>query len=489
MNRDRPETSASVAGSSDLVTGPVGRTLVLFALPTLGSSVLQSASGSLNAVWVGRFLGEDALAATANGNIVMFLMLAFVFGFGMAATILIGQAFGRDDAREARRVAGTTLGAFVPAAILLCAIGWFAAPSILGALDTPAVSASLALDYLRVIFLAMPLMLTFTLTSMALRGAGDAATPLWFMGLSVLLDSGLNPLLIAGIGPFPEMGIRGAAFATLIANAVALPAMIVTLYKRGSPLALSLAERAALLPDPALIRTIATKGFPIGLQMIVISSAALTMLRLVNAEGVETTAAYAVVQQLWTYVQMPAMAIGGAVSAMAAQNIGAGNWTRVGRITVTGVIIAVVLTALLIGVLLLLDDPVLTLFLGEGSTSIGQAKRIMTVATWGFLAFAVSLVIFGTVRANGEVIWPLVILFLAMYPVRLGFATGAYRWLGPDALWLSFPVGMVTTLVMAILLYRSGQWRRKSLSAPPGRHECEERTRGCREITVGTRTM
>ena len=480
---ERPERSASAAGSSDLVTGPIGRTLVAFALPTLGSSALQSASGSLNAVWVGRFLGEDALAATANGNIVMFLLLAFVFGFGMAATILIGQAFGRRDERDARRVAGTALGAFVPAAVLLCVGGWVFAPDLLAALGTPDAAAGLALSYLRVVFLALPLMLTFTLTTLALRGAGDATTPLWFMGLSVVLDSGLNPLLIAGLGPFPELGIAGAALATLIANAVALPAMVNYLYRTHSPLVLPRAEWGSLVPRWSILSTVIAKGVPIGLQMIVISSAALTMLRLVNAEGVETTAAYSVVQQLWTYVQMPAMAIGGAVSAMAAQNIGAGQWDRVGRITRDGVLMAVGLTLALGMVLLLLDGPVLRLFLGEGSPSLPIAERILALATWGFLAFAAALVLFGTVRANGAVVAPLVILAIAMYPVRLGFAYGMSPVLGADALWWSFPVGMVAIVLMAGAYYARGSWRTASMTQAqrPSPHECDCRARDTRE--------
>src|SRR3954470_24679696 len=83
------------AGGRDLTSGRIAPTLLAFALPTLGSSILQSLNGSINAVWVGRFLGEDALAATSNANIVMFLLMAFVSGFGMASTILIGQASGR----------------------------------------------------------------------------------------------------------------------------------------------------------------------------------------------------------------------------------------------------------------------------------------------------------------------------------------------------------------------------------------------------------
>src|SRR5215216_6608174 len=107
---------AADAGTSrrgDLTQGSIGPTLLAFALPTLASSILQSLNGTINAIWVGRFLGENALAATSNANIVMFLMTSFVFGFGMASTILIGQAWGRKDVDQARRVFGTASGGFV----------------------------------------------------------------------------------------------------------------------------------------------------------------------------------------------------------------------------------------------------------------------------------------------------------------------------------------------------------------------------------------
>jgi len=98
------------AGRRDLTAGPIGKTLLLFALPTLGSSVLQSLNGSINAIWIGQFLGERALAATTNANIIMFLLVAATFGFGMAATILIGQNMGRRDVDAVRRVLGSALG-------------------------------------------------------------------------------------------------------------------------------------------------------------------------------------------------------------------------------------------------------------------------------------------------------------------------------------------------------------------------------------------
>jgi putative MATE family efflux protein len=476
--------TAGASKRGDLTQGPIAKTLLAFALPTLGSSVLQSLNGSVNAIWVGRFLGEDALAATTNGNLVMFLLMAFVFGFGMAATILIGQAFGRRDILGARRVMGSALGTFVALVTVISITGWIFSPQLLDLLATPGPAFALALAYLRVIFVAMPPSLMLTMLMMALRGSGDSMTPLWFMALDVVLDIVLNPVFILGLGPAPELGIRGSAMATTIAAYISLAGMVSYMYARDLPLRLRGRELQFLKPDLALLRVILVKGFPIGLQMIVISSSALAMLGLVNQHGVQVTAAYGVTQQLWTYVQMPAMALGAAVSAMAAQNIGAGNWDRVSAITRTGVMFNFVLTGALILLLTVADKAALGLFLVEDSAAMPIAQHIQLVATWGFLFFGVSLVLFGTVRANGEVVWPLIILFIAMYPVRLGFAFGARDWLGLDALWLSFPAGMVATSVMAAFLYLHGGWKRGRMAPAegfPDEIECRERAEAVRE--------
>src|SRR4051812_24160330 len=158
------------AGRGNLTEGPIAKTLLAFALPTLASSILQSLNGSINAIWVGRFLGEGALAATSNANMVMFLLMAFVFGFAMAATIFIGQAFGRRDLDGARRTMGTAIGGFLPFAAAIAILGWIGAPALLRLLAMPPDAMPLALAYLRVIFLAMPAILLVIVLMMGLRG-------------------------------------------------------------------------------------------------------------------------------------------------------------------------------------------------------------------------------------------------------------------------------------------------------------------------------
>lgn len=471
---DLSSAPPNAPGQRDLTRGPIGATLLAFALPTLGSNILQSLNGSINTIWVGRFLGEDALAATSNANIIMFLMFGMVFGFGMAATILVGQAWGRRDHEAARRAFGSAIGIVLAGSLATAVLGWIFAPAILTALATPGDAYAEALAYLRVIFLGLPPSMLLVLMFMGLRGTGDSMTPLWFMGLSVLLDSTLNPVFILGLGPAPALGIAGSATATLIGNIVACGALIAFIAWRDLPLRLKGREIAYILPERALARTILAKGLPIGAQMLVISGAGLAMVGLVNRHGVAVTAAYGITQQIWTYIQMPAMAIGAAVSAMAAQNIGAGRWDRVARITRAGIGYNVAITGAIIAVALLFDRPLLSLFVPGDSAVLPLATHINLLSTWGFVLFGVTMVLFGTVRANGAVWWPLVILFVAMFPIRLGAAFALSPMLGVDALWWSFPLGSATTVGLAALYYARGDWRRGALLVPEA--HCEERS-------------
>jgi putative MATE family efflux protein len=467
----------------DLTQGPIAKTLLAFALPTLASSILQSLNGTVNAIWVGRFLGENALAATSNANMVMFLLTAFVFGFGMASTILIGQAWGRKDVDGARRIFGTAGGSFLLITILIAIAGYFLSGLILHLLGTPPEAAPLALAYLRVIFLAMPALLLLTLLMMALRGAGDSLTPLWFMIVAVVLDGGLNPVFILGLGPAPKLGIAGSATATLIANYTALIGLLGYLYAKDLPLRLRGRELRYVIPDLSILKTIVAKGFPMGIQMIVISVSALALVSLVNREGVDTTAAFGVALQLWTYVQMPAMALGAAVSAMAAQNIGAGSWDRVGQITRVGIVQALLITGALIVVLTLADRTVLALFMGSDSPALPIARHIHVVATWNFLLFGVMMVLFATMRANGAVWVPLIVLAVGLIPVRFGYILATYSWLHADAIWTSFPATSLINLALATAFYLQGGWKkaRMTVAQRPGDDECTEEALATRE--------
>ena len=452
-----------------LTEGPIAKTLLLFALPILGSTVLQSLNASVNAMWIGHYLGESALTATSNATLILFLLLSAVFGVSMACTILVGQSLGARNVREAKRVVGTSAGFFLVISVAIAALSYVFTPGLLRAMGTPADALPYAVPYLRIIFLALPSMYFYNFMMMTLRGAGDSRTPFLFMGLSVVLDVVLNPVLIFGVGPFPKMGIAGSATATLIAQTVALFALLGTLYARKHFLRITQAELNFLKPDLTILRALIFKGLPMGLQMIVISSSAILMMRLVNGYGSQTTAAYGAATQLWNYVQMPAMAIGAAVSSMAAQNVGARLWDRVSRIAVIGVVYNFLLGGALVGIIYLFNQPALNLFLPGDSVGLGLAEHLNAIVVWSFMFFGVTFVLFGVVRSTGAVWAPLIILTITMWLVRPPFALSLMPSMGADAIWWSFPLGSLLSMLMAIGYYRWGGWRSAHMLVEPSK--------------------
>ena len=454
------ESPARPHGRRDLTRGPITRTLLVFSLPLLGANALQSLNGTVNQFWVSHTLGEAAITALGNANIVMFLMMAAIFGVGMAGNILIGQAMGAHDVGLVKHVMGTATTFFVGLSLLIALAGGLLAPHILDLMRTPAVSRADAIIYLRIIFACVPFMYFFMFMQMAQRGVGDSTTPFWFMALAIAIDTTLNPLLIRGLGPFPRMGIAGSATATLIGQSFSLLVMIAYLYRRHSVLMLRPAELRLLWPDAAIVRSLVTRGLPMGVQMLVMSGTAVVMISLVNRYGALTSAAYSISAIIWGYLQMPTMAIGASVSSMAAQNVGARQWDRVDAIARSGVISGLVVTGAVALLLYAFNGPVLSILLPSNSPAFPLARHINTTVLWGFVMFSVTFSLSGVVRSTGAVWWPLAIMIISMVGVRIPFASLLSTRFGADAIWWSFPLGTLTSAALTTLYYRYGGWRR-----------------------------
>jgi putative MATE family efflux protein len=451
-----------------LTEGSIRVGLFRFALPILFANILQSLNGSVNSIWVGRFLGEAALTATSNANTVMFLLIGAAFGVALAATILIGQGIGANNLAETKRVIGTSATFFAGVSVAMAIAGLILCRPLLIAMSTPADSLPLAVAYMRVIFLAVPCLYMYAFVMAVLRGAGDSKTPFYFMLLSVGLDIALNPVFIFGVGPIPRLGIAGSALATFVAQAVSLTALIRHLYRRRHVLCLHKEELRHLRIDWAVVATLVQKGIPMSAQMLVISLSAVLMITLVNRFGVDTTAAFGAALQLWNYIQMPAFAVSMAVSAMTAQNVGAGKWDRIPRIARVGVLYSVLLTGSVVLAIEVLDTRIFALFLPAGSNALAVASHMNRIVTGSFMFFGVSVTLFGVVRATGAVMAPLIVLTISLLVVRFPVAELFLDRYQVDAVWWSFPLSSVLSSILALLYYKYGGWRRaRMLSTGP----------------------
>ena len=450
-----------------LTEGSISSGMFRFALPILFANVLQSLNGSVNSIWVGRYLGEAALTATSNANTVMFLLIGAAFGIAMAATILIGQCIGANDIPEARRVVGTSATFFAALSVVMAVAGLVLCEPLLVVMSTPRDSLPLAVAYMRVIFLGLPFMYMYAFVGSVLRGAGDSKTPFQFMLLSVAIDIALNPLFIFGLGPVPALGIAGSALATFFAQAISLVALVTHLYRRRHLLVLHKEEIRHLRLDWAIVGTLVKKGIPMCAQMLVVSLSAVLMIALVNNFGVDTTAAFGAALQLWNYIQMPTFAVGMAVSSMAAQNVGAQKWDRVNAIARVGVTFSVVITGSIVLLIELLDTWAFQIFLPSGSGALQIATHLNHIVTWSYIFFGVSMVLFGVVRATGAVMAPLFVLTIALLVVRFPLAEMLISRYQTDAVWWSFPISSALAAVLAVLYYKYGGWRSARMAGGP----------------------
>ena len=456
-------TEATGPDRSHLLEGPIGKTLLVFALPLLTTNFLQSLSGTWGAILVSHTLGPGALTAVVNANVFMFMMMGIVMGVSGAAGIAVGQSRGAGDIQAIKQIVGTSISFIIGVSCCIALAGWLLAPSIVHLIRMPAPSVADAITYLRITCLTMPSIFTYIFLMMLMRGSGDAKTPFRFTLVWIGLNLVLSPILL--IGPFglPKFGIAGVPLGSLIANLIALSALVLHIYRKDLVMALKGEELRYLRPDPALLMMLVKRGAPMGAETLFVQGAYFVLMTIVNSHGAITAAAYSGAAQLWTFVQMPSMALAASMSAMAAMNIGAGRWDRVEEIAFKGCLIAGSMTLFAAVLIHGLGELPLKLFLPQGGEVLAKAQDINQIAIWGWIVLAVTSGLSAVVRANGATAAPTIIYAVTMWAFRVPFASMMQRWLGESAIWWSFPVGTISSALLAFLFFRFGKWRDNDL--------------------------
>lgn len=450
-------------GAARFTAGPISPTLLRFALPLMASNFLHALTGTWGAVWASHALGSNALTAVATASVIMYMLMGAAMGIGTAASVAIGQALGASDLPAVKRVVGSALAFVMGFSVLVAAAGWALTPAIVGWIGTPGPAVELTVTHLRYTCLAMPSIFTYLVMMMIMRGSGDSKTPFKFTLIWIALALLLGPLLITGSAGLPKLGIAGLGLGNLLANLVALGALVAYVYVQRLPIALHREDFHHFRPDPALLSLIARRGLPLAMETLIVQGAYFALLGMVNSYGATTAAAYAGAAQLWVFVQMPANALAASMSAMAAINIGAGHWQRVEQIARRGCTMSLVVTCTATAIIYALGELPLRLFMPEGGEVLATAWHINLIALWGWIALSASMGLFGVVRANGAMLPPMLIFAVSMWAFRVPFAKGLEPLLGASAIWWSFPFGSVCAALLALVYYRWGRWRSRPL--------------------------
>ncbi|EMY4795321.1 TPA: MATE family efflux transporter [Bacillus pacificus] len=443
---------------------PIWKSMSMFLVPLLLSNVLQSVGQLFGMVVVGRWLGVNDLAAISAFFPLFFLLVSFVIGIGSGSSILIGQAFGAKNEDRLKAIVGTTLTFTFIIGVVLAIVGSIFAMDIMRLMGTPENIIEISVHYARILFISMPILFLYFAYTTFMRGTGDSKTPFYFLIVSTALNMILLPILIFGWLGAPKLDVYGAAYASVISTVITFIVMLVYLKKKNHPLQLDSTVRKYLRMDWGLLKLLLQLGIPASINMILVSLSEIAVIAFVNRYGSDSTAAYGVVNQVASYVQMPAVSLGITVSIFAAQSIGANQFDRLQKVVKAGIIMNYVIGGVLISLIYLFSRDILALFL-TSQTTIEIAHSLVMITLWSYLIFGHAQIISATMRASGTVLWPTVIGVVSIWLVEVPVAyyLSYHTSLGIEGIWIGYPAAFIVSLILQYAYYKLS-WQKKRIT-------------------------
>lgn len=323
-----------------LTEGPIGRTLVRFAVPFLLASVLQSLYGAADMFVVGRFSGAAAVSAVSTGSQILNTITHAVLGLCTGGTVLIAQHIGRKSDEGAAKAVGTMAVTFACIGLLLTPLMLLGTPWMVRSMQTPAEAVTLARQYVRICACGIPFILGYNVTSGIFRGMGDSRTPVVFIAIACLLNIAADFFFVGALG----MSAAGAALATVLAQGISFLLSLLHMMRRGFPFPFA---RRHLTIDGHSLRWIFKVGAPLALQNAFISLSFLIITAIINTMGLVASAAVGVTEKLISFFMLPPSAFSSAVATMVGQNIGAGKPERAMRTMTTSMVYSLIISTLL----------------------------------------------------------------------------------------------------------------------------------------------
>ena len=438
-----------MATQHDFSQGPIARQLFYFSGPIILANLLQVSYQLIDSLWIGNLIGANALAAVSLSGTVLFTVLSFVIGLNNAALTILSQQKGRGSGEGLRRYLNAFVVLLAGMSIGLGIIGFILAEPLLRLVGTPEEIMPMAAAYLKINFIGMLFLFGYNFIGTGLRSVGDSKSPLYFVAIAVVLNTLLDPLFISVF----SWGVEGAAYATIISQGAAF--FIGFFYIRSKRI---LPFTRPAVPAKREVLDILRLGIPAGLQMGVISAGVLAIMSVVASFGPAVVAGYGAAQRLESLIMLPAQALGTAINSMAGQNIGAGQWDRVERVTRYGFFYNLAVMFIIAAVLYIFAEPAVRLFLKEEEAVEFGTEYLRGVAFF-YPFLGINFILNGTVRAAGAMFQVLILNILSFwvlrYPLTYLFAT----WYGEDGIALGIGVSFVISSVFAFLYYRYGKWR------------------------------
>jgi putative MATE family efflux protein len=438
---------------AQITEGRLGPTILKIALPAVAATLLMTLFASVDAFWVGRKLGPNALAAVSTSVFYIWMAVALAEMVGVGLTAVAARRHGERRHEEARKIAGDAVVFAVGLGILVAIVGLLSLDRLFALLGTSPEVSALGKRYLGTYLVGLPLIYGFFAVDATFRASGDTRTPLLMLATSVGVTLVIDPLMILGLAGFPRLGIAGAAIATVGARGIVFALGCLIASRRN----LLRIGRVGLDSILAVCRI----GLPTAVTGIVFSIIYVGIARIATPFGTPALAALGIGHRVESWLFMVGVGFGAATAAIVGQNLGAGNPDRAAR---AGWLAAGYCSTL--GVASFAAQMVAPEWLaGIFSTDAGvirEAASYLRIAAISQLAVSLEMVLEGALGGAGDTVPPMLAsTTLSVLRIPLA-AVAATRW-GSAGIWAVISLTACGRALALVLLWRSGRWRRKSV--------------------------
>ena len=451
--------------ASDMTVGVPWKEIVIFTIPMLIGNIAQQLYNTVDSIVVGRYIGDNALAAVGSAGHLYNLLFVLFMGVSMGAGVVVSQYFGAKKREELSRSIGNCITLTLLASLIVMVIGAVTIKPLLRLLSTPDSILEWCYEYLLILLIGIAGTSYYNIFGGILRGLGDSTSALVYLLVACGLNIVLDIWFVAGL----KMGVPGAAWATIISQFISAVLSLFKLMRMKDTFDL---KWRYLKLEKKYAGTILRLGLPSGLTQAIFSTAMILVQSLTNSFGEQIIAANVIIMRVDGFAMMPNFSFGMAMTTYAGQNVGAGKYDRVHQGTRQGTWIAVGTSAVITTLIMLFGRNLMAIFTSTESL-VDLSYNMMRILAVGYVAMAVTQSLSGVMRGAGDTVTPMWISLITTVAIRVPLAYGlAYLTRTPakpngayQSLWISLLSSWVLGAVITAIFFKIGKWKKKAVTA------------------------
>lgn len=442
----------------ELTNGNVNKGLIKLVVPMILANLLNIAYNIVDTIWIGQMVGSSGLGAIAVSFPIILILMAIASGITVAGNILVGQYFGANDNKSVLYISRVTTTISVITSIALALIGYIFAPPLMKFLKASESIMEYSVSYFRISMIGFPFMFYYFLIAALLRGIGDTVRPLIFLAIASVLNIILDPLMIAGIGPFPKMGLDGAAYATAFSQFISVVVSMIYLKTKDS---IVRANPLRIVFDLKITKLMLKIGMPFATMQLIVSISWLFLNRLINGYGESASASVAINMRIDSLSFLPLMALSAAIATMVAQNIGANRMDRIKAIYKSGCIMGIGISSFMALFSVLFPRLIFRMFTSDDSI-FEYTRSYMYIVMPSIIFLSVMFATNGVINGAGKTFTLMLFSFVALILVRVPLAYFLSPKIGVVGIWTSMAIVNFINMSLSLAYYFSDRWKKNA---------------------------